>query len=127
MKENKTTGLMMFLIIMLGLLMLIPGLLKLFVYKPSGVSAMLSGIFLFSWAPMFWAGVLILGEIGSGIAILAKWRLKYTASIAAFIVAVAMFTSTINWVSIENTNWINLLLHLVAIANYLILALESKA
>ena len=58
--------------VLLGLLMLVAGLGKLLLVGPSGVSGMMSGIALFSWAPMFWAWVLIILEIGSGAAILAK-------------------------------------------------------
>lgn len=49
--------------VLLGLVMLVPGLLKLFVTGSSGVTGMLSGIALFSWAPAFWAWILILSEI----------------------------------------------------------------
>ena len=59
--------------ILLGLLMLVPGLLKLFVVGPTGVSGMMSGISIFAWAPFFWAWLLILAEIISGAAILANY------------------------------------------------------
>ena len=56
--------------ILLGLLILVAGLTKLFVFTPSGVVENVTGkIVLFSWAPLFWAWVLILSEIIFGIAI----------------------------------------------------------
>ena len=64
---------MKIMVILLGLLMLVAGLNKLIIFKPEGVSGMLSGIFLFAWAPMFWAYVLILSEIIFGLLILFKW------------------------------------------------------
>ena len=126
MKEKNSNWLMTVNIILLGLLMLIPGLLKLFSYKPDGVSAMLSGIFLFSWAPLFWAWILILGEIGSGLAILGRWKLKYIAIIPVIILTIAVLTSTIKWSAIGNTNWSNLIFHLIAIFNYLMLAMKHN-
>jgi len=101
---------------LLGLTMLIPGLLKLFVSSPSGVFNMLSGNVLFSWAPMFWAWVLILSEILFGIAILAKYKLEYTIIPPMIILLVAAFT--VHWGS-----WSSFLLHLLAVSN---LALLSK-
>jgi len=41
--------------ILLGLLMLVAGLIKIFVTHSSGVASMLSNNPLFAWAPMFWA------------------------------------------------------------------------
>ena len=51
--------------ILLGLVLLIPGLLKLFVMKPTAISEMLSGIAVFAWAPVFWAWVSASG--GGGV------------------------------------------------------------
>jgi len=100
--------------ILLGLVMLVPGLLKLFVSGSDGVTGMLSGIALFSWAPSFWAWVLILSEIVFGIAILASWRLKYTVWPPAVIMLVAAFT--VAW-----GNWPTFLMHLAIASNYLML------
>lgn len=107
-------NLMMVNRILLGLLMLVPGLLKLFVMGPSAVVGMLSGIALFSWAATFWAWVLILSEIVFGIAILASWRLKYTVWPPVVIMLVAGLV--VNWGS-----WSSVILHLVAASNYLLL------
>lgn len=110
MKDKKFSGLTVNWIL-LGLLMLVPGLIKLFVFEPSGVSGMLSGNVLFSWAPTFWAWILIIGEIGSGIAILTKWRVKHVMWIPVIILVIAAFTS--NW-----NNWPGFILHLLAASNY---------
>jgi uncharacterized membrane protein YphA (DoxX/SURF4 family) len=126
MKDKNHNWLMAVNVILLGLLMLVPGLLKLFSYKVSGVSSMLSGIFLFAWAPAFWAVILIIGEIGSGLAILTRWKLKYTAWIPVIILTVATLTVAIKWSAIGTTNWTNLLFHLIAISNYLWIAMMPK-
>lgn len=112
--------------ILLGLLILIPGLLKLLVSGPAGVTGMLSGNFLFSWAPAFWAWVLIIGEILAGIAILANWKIKYTALVPAFILIIAVLTTTIRWSDLGSTGWSSVLLHLVAIWGYLTLACDEN-
>lgn len=99
--------------IILGLLMLVPGLMKLFVMGPDAVVGMMSGIGLFSWAPAFWAWVLILSEILFGIAILAKWKLKWTTIPPAIIMIVAGLT-------VYTSNISSLILHLAAASNYLV-------
>ena len=98
--------------ILLGLLMLVPGLLKLFVYKPAGVVEMLSGIG-FPVATFF-AWFLILSEIVFGIAILSRWKLEYTVWPPIVIMLVAAFT--VAWDS-----WPTFLMHLVIASNYLLL------
>lgn len=100
--------------ILLGLVMLVPGLWKMFVAGSDGVSQMLSAIALFAWAPMFWAWVLILSEIVFGIAILASWKLEYTVWPPVVIMVVAAFTMA--W-----GNWPTLLMHLALASNYLLL------
>ncbi len=111
--------------ILLGLLMLVAGLMKLLVMGPNAISGMMSGISLFSWAPMFWAWVLIIFEISAGIAILSKWKLFYATKVAAIILLVAILTVTIQWTG-GGTNWNSVILHLIAITNYLILGCKSK-
>lgn len=106
--------------ILLGLVMLVPGLLKLFVMKPSAIVGMLSGISLFSWAPTFWAWVLILSEIVFGIAILFKWRLEHTVWPPIIILVIASFTA--HW-----ANWGNMLVHLALASNYWLLGSHSSA
>ncbi|MGV8142567.1 MAG: DoxX family protein [Candidatus Pacearchaeota archaeon] len=98
--------------ILLGLLMLIPGCLKLFVMKPSAIVGMLSGIGF--PAATFFAWVLILSEIVFGIAILLKWKLEYTVWPPIVIMLVAGFT--VAW-----GNWPSFLMHLVIASNYAML------
>lgn len=98
--------------VLLGLLMLVPGLMKLFVSGVGGVTGMLTGLGF--PAAAFFAWVLIIGEIGSGIAILSKWNLKYVVYIPMVILLVATFT--VHWGS-----WSNVLLHLVAVSGYWLL------
>jgi uncharacterized membrane protein YphA (DoxX/SURF4 family) len=105
--------------VLLGLLMLVPGLTKLFVMGPSAVVGMLSGNALFSWAPGFWAWVLILSEIVFGIAILAKWKLEYAVWPPIVIMLVAAFT--VNW-----GNWTNLIMHLAVASNYWLIGQRHK-
>lgn len=105
--------------ILLGLVFLVPGLLKLFAMKPAAVTGMLSGMALFAWAPAFWAWVLILAEIVFGIAILAKWRLQYTVWPPIIIMLIAAFTAS--W-----GNWPTFLMHLVIASNLWLLGACGK-
>lgn len=113
-------------LVLLGLLMLLPGLLKLF---DMGVSNVAGGLManhpLFSWAPMFWAIVLVILEIATGVAILTRWKLKYVAYVPAIILAVALLTVTIDWTNLASVSWSSVVLHLIAIANYLVLAQKN--
>ena len=112
--------------ILLGLLMLVPGLMKLFVMGPSAITGMLSGISLFAWAPAFWAWILILSEIIFGVLILAKYKLKHTTIPPMIILAVATLFVTINWNSLGETQWTTVLFHLIAITGYWMLGTMSK-
>ena len=107
--------------VLLGLLMLVPGLLGIFVFTPSGVGQVVSEIFFFSLAPMFWAWVLILSEIVFGVAILANYKLDYVTIPPIIILSVATLAVVINWSSFLETNWSNVLFHLVAISNYVLI------
>ncbi len=106
--------------ILLGLLMLVPGILKLFVFKPSGVTGMLAGMGF--PLPMFFAWILILAEIGFGIAILANWKLEYTTWPPIVILVVATLV-TMDW---SSPQWSNLLLHLVAASNFWLIGQKSS-
>lgn len=97
--------------ILLGLLMLIPGLLKLFVMKPAAIEGMLSGIGF--PVPMFFAWVLILSEIVFGIAILANWKMEYSVWPPIVILLIAAFT--VYW-----GNWPTFISHIVICSNYLL-------
>lgn len=98
--------------LLLGLVMLIPGLLKLFVMKPAAIIGMLSGLGI--PAATFFAWVLIIGEIGSGALILAKWNLHKVVWIPMIVLLVATFT--VHW-----ANWTNMLVHLTLVANFWVL------
>jgi len=112
--------------VLLGLLMLVSGVLKLLMVKPSGVAGMLSGIVLFSWAASFWAWILMLGEILSGLAILSNWKLKYTAYIPVIILAIAVLFMIIKWSNLGSTSWSSVIFHLIAINAYLMLACDYE-
>jgi uncharacterized membrane protein YphA (DoxX/SURF4 family) len=98
--------------VLLGLLMLVPGLMKLLYIGPSQVAGMLSGMGF--PAPTFFAWILIFAEIGSGLAILARWKLHYAVWPPVVILLVAGFVTA-------SSNISSLLLHLVAASNYLLL------
>lgn len=112
--------------ILLGLLMLVPGLMKLFVMGPSAVAGMVGGIVLFSWAPALWAWILILSEIVFGALILAKYKLEYTTWPPMIILAVATLFVAIQWSALGSTSWPNVLLHLIAITGYWMLGASAK-
>ena len=98
--------------IILGLVMLVPGLFKLFVMGPSAVVTMLSGIGF--PAPTLFAWLLILSEIGFGAAVLLGWKLQYTTIVPAIILVIAGF-------SVYMTQYPTLLLHLACASNFIAL------
>jgi uncharacterized membrane protein YphA (DoxX/SURF4 family) len=102
--------------LLLGLVMIIPGLLKLFQFTPAGVAKMLGG-FGFPM-PLFWAWLLILSEIIFGIAILIGFKLKWTIIPPVIILLVAAFTA-------HKGDWSRLLIHLVLVSNYFVLGWSS--
>jgi len=110
--------------ILLGLLMLIPGITKLLIAGPNAITGMISGIALFAWAPAIWAWILIISEIIFGIAILANWKLEYTTIPPIIIMLVATFSFGFNWSNIMQTNWGNVLMHLTIASNYLMLGIH---
>jgi len=97
-------------VILLGLLMLIPGLMKLF--SPDAAASMLTNL----GFPIvgFFLWLLILAEIGSGIAILTRWKLNSIKYIPIIILTVAILTAHLN-------NYLDVLIRLVVISNYLLL------
>ena len=103
--------------ILLGLLMLVPGLTKLFISGPSGVTGMLNGM----GFPIagFFAWILILSEIIFGTAILANWKLEYTVIPPIIILVVAAFTAHLT----DTMRWI---MHLTLITNYILIAYYKK-
>lgn len=105
--------------ILLGLVMLVPGLYKLYgmvTGNPFAVS-MLSGLGF--PAPTFFAWILILSEIIFGVAILANYKLKYTVWPPIIILVVAAFTV---WL----TNVAQILVHLALASNFLVWGMSSK-
>ena len=105
--------------VLLGLAMLLPGLLKLFVMKPEAIVGMLGGLGF--PAATFFAWILILSEIVFGAAILLNWKLNYTTIPPAIILIVASFT--VHWGNIP-TDWSTLpavLVHLGLASNYWLL------
>lgn len=107
--------------ILLGLLMLVPGIAKL-IGGAGNVAGFLGSNWLLSWAPLFWAWVLIIAEIGSGLAILFRWKVDKIAYIPVIILGIAVITVQLNWSNLSGTTWTTLILHLVAIVNYLLIA-----
>ncbi len=106
--------------ILLGLVMLIPGLYKLGVMLgilQGDIPGMLAG-FGFP-APVFFAWLLLLVEIAFGLAILANWNLKYTVWPPIVILVVAAFTAYLE-------NIAQLLVHLALASNYLVWGMHGK-
>jgi uncharacterized membrane protein YphA (DoxX/SURF4 family) len=103
--------------IFLGLVMVVPGLMKLFIMGPAMITEMLTGLG-FPAASLF-AWLLILSEIGFGAAILAKWKLEYTRIPPMIILVVAGLTMHIASVPL-------VLLHIGMAANYFVFGQEHK-
>jgi uncharacterized membrane protein YphA (DoxX/SURF4 family) len=93
----------------LGLIMLIPGLIKLIGMGPAAITGMLAGLGF--PAAGFLAWTLIAAEIGFGLAILLNWKLHLTTYPPMIILGLAAFTMHIASVPL-------ILLHLGAMTNY---------
>jgi len=107
--------------VLLGLLMLVAGLIKLFVMGSDKIVGMLAG-FGFP-AAGFFAWVLILSEIIFGLAILANYKLRLTTIPPIIIILVAALFA--NLLSEAATNWNLLIMHLVVATNYWIIGLKK--
>ena len=105
--------------ILLALVMLVPGLLKLFVMGPGAITDMLAGIG-FPVAALF-AWILILAEVLSGLALLLNKWVEYAAYVPAVILLVAALTVHMSMGSIPN-----FLLHLAMASNALVFAVQAK-
>lgn len=103
--------------ILLGLVMLVPGVMKLFVVSPSGVTGMLTSLGF--PMPSLLAWILIFSEIIFGLAVLANYKLRYTTIPPMIILVIAAFTASISSIP-------SILLHLVAVSNYMVFALMAK-
>jgi uncharacterized membrane protein YphA (DoxX/SURF4 family) len=101
---------------LLGLLMLVPGLMKLWAYIQTPdtwfVPGMLSSLHL--PAPGVIAWILVAAEILSGLAILANFKLQYAIWPPVVILLIAAFTMNLS-------NPSGLLLHLAAVSNLLLI------
>lgn len=102
--------------VLLGLVMLVAGAMKLFVMGSDAVATMLAG-FGFPAATAF-AWLLIVAEIGSGLLILARYKLEHVTWVPAVILVVAAFTAW-RW------DWGNMLIHFALASNYVVLG-QSK-
>ena len=103
--------------ILLGLVMLTPGLLKIFVMGVDQVQGMLVGLGFPAAGLLAW--VLALSEVGFGLAILVNWKTKYTVIPPIIILLVAAFT--VNWGS-----WPSVLTHLVVASNFWMVGVAAK-
>jgi len=101
---------------LLGILFLYTGLTKLFVNKISGVSAMLTNLGFF--LPVFFAYVLVIVEIGSGIMLFTGKFKKLVVLFPAFILLVAAFT--VSW-----GNWTSFIEHIILATNLLLVGYIS--
>ena len=109
-------------ILLLGLVMLVPGLMKLLVMKPANVAGFLGSLGIPAPNVLVW--VLIASEIGSGAAILASFvlkgvPLKYVAWLPVVVLVVAAATALKPY----GQNSSNILLHLIAASDFALLAL----
>ena len=103
--------------ILLALVMLVPAFFALFIWKPAGVIANLTGLGF--PAPVFFAWLLIIVEVVFGLAVLFKWQLKYTVWPPIIILVVAAFTA---WLG----NWIQIVLHLAVASNFWLLGFSGE-
>ena len=109
-------------LVLLGLVMLVPGLSKLFLMGPANVAGFLAGLGIPAAGVLVW--VLIVSEIVSGAAILASplirgIPLKYIAWLPVVVLVVAAATTLKPY----GANMPSVLLHLIAASNFAIIAL----
>lgn len=106
---------------LLGLLMLIGGLTKLFLMTPAGLTKMLGGLGFPAAALLAW--LLIIAEVGSGIAILASWKLNQVSYIPIVIVltAIMMYWKNPMFVGKLPLQLTQTLVHLTLASNYFLL------
>lgn len=104
--------------LLLGLLFVIPGLMKLM--NPGMIIGMLGELGF--PAPAFFGWLLLLSEIVFGVAVLVGWKVRYTVWPLVFIMLVAIFTVTIPTMQ---GNPVTLLFHLAAVAGLVSLYLTG--
>ena len=113
--------------VLLGIIMLIPGLLKLFVMGPDAIGAMLTDLG-FGSSGLVFAWILIFSEIVFGVAILANWKIRYTKIPPIIILLVAAFTFYLYGPGSigGQANWPSILVHLGLASNYWLLGMRSR-
>lgn len=94
----------------LGLLFVIPGVMKLM--NPAGIIGMLSNIGF--PLPAFWGWLLLASEIVFGTSVLVGFKVRYTVWPLVVIMAVAILTVVL---PTATSNPVNLLFHLLTIAS----------
>ncbi len=99
--------------VLLALVMLVAGVLKVFVISPAGVTEMLAKFGFPAAGALAW--LLIVAEIGSGLLILARWKLEYVTWVPVVILVVAAFTPA--WWG----QWVQMLVHIALASNYVVL------
>ncbi len=108
--------------ILLGLLFLIPGIMKAFVLKPSSVAGFFGQLGI--PAPLFFAWVVMLSEILFGLALLANYKLDLAVLPLIIIMIVAALTAVAPWKSPENTP--AFIMHLVIATNLWIIGSHHR-
>lgn len=112
----------------LGLLFIVAGLNKLFNLTPEGVSEMLTKLGVF--APGFFTWVLIIFEIGAGLALLVDWNVEIAVIpliLIMLVVAVGsnFITPLVDGVVTTKVNWQGVAIHLVITSNLWLIGLLS--
>jgi uncharacterized membrane protein YphA (DoxX/SURF4 family) len=108
----------------LGLVMLVPGLSKVFVMGADKITGMLTGIGF--PIPSVFAWILIIAEISTGAAILANWKVKYAYLPPVVILVIAALT--VNWFTSQTgaPNWSQIIIHFALASNFLVIGAAAK-
>ena len=109
--------------ILLGLFMLVPGLIQLFVSGSASVSVLFLE-FGFPF-PLAWAWLLIAAQLIAGLALLTNYNVVRFAWIAIGVIIFTLLFVVIRWEDIVHTNLSSLLLHLIALVSYVALLSEE--
>lgn len=105
--------------VFLGILFLLPGMMKLM--DPSGITGMLEGIGFPIAAAFAW--ILIIVEVLGGLMLITGYKIRWAVRALIIVLLVAMFTVTIPNM---NGSAMNLLFHLVGIAGLASLCLSGE-
>ena len=120
METNNRYGLTI-LRVVVGLLFLVPGIMKLM--NPAGPTGMLTGLGF--PAPQILVWVLLLSEIIFGIALILGFKTKYTVWPLMIVFAVVLIFVAIPGALSNPAGWTNVIFHLLGIASLLIIFLEG--